>query len=112
MKKIEAIVKPFKVDEVRDALTRLGVGGMTVTDGRGFGRQPERTDRYEDAEYTIDLLPKAKVEVVVADELAESAVSAICKAAWTGSVGDGKIFVSPIEAAIRIRTGEAGEVAL
>jgi nitrogen regulatory protein P-II 1 len=112
VKKIEAIIKPFKMDEVRDALTMLGVGGMTVTDVRGFGRQPERTQRYEGAEYTIDLLPRTKVEVAVADELAESIVAAIGKAARTGSVGDGKIFVLPVEQAIRIRTGETGEAAL
>jgi nitrogen regulatory protein P-II 1 len=112
MKKIEAIVKPFKVDEIRDALTAFGIGGMTLTEVRGCGRQPERTHRYEEAEYTIDLLPRVKVEVVVADERAESVVSTIRKAAWTGSIGDGKIFVLPVLRVIRIRTGEAGEAAL
>jgi len=112
MKKIEAIVKPFKVDEVKEALTALGVGGMTLTDVHGFGRQPARTDFYEDVEYTIDLLPKVKVEVVVPDDLADKALSAICGAARTGLVGDGKIFVLPVIRAMRIRTGETGEAAL
>jgi nitrogen regulatory protein P-II 1 len=112
MKKVEAIIKPFKVDDVRDALTTFGIGGMTATDVRGLGRQPERTHRYEEAEYTIDLLPRVKIEVVVADESVEAVVSTICKASWTGSVGDGKVFVLPILGAVRIGTGEAGEAAL
>jgi nitrogen regulatory protein P-II 1 len=112
MKKIEAIVKPFKVDEIKEALTSLGVGGMTLTDVRGSGRQPARTDFYEDVEYVIDFLPKVKVEVVVPDDLVGKALSAICQAAWTGLVGDGKIFVLPVGGAMRIRTGETGEAAL
>jgi len=112
MKKVEAIVKPFKVDEIKEALSSLGVGGMTLTDVRGFGRQAARTDFYEDAEYTIDLLPKVKIEVVVPDDLVEKVLSAICGAARTGSVGDGKIFVLPIGGVLRIRTGETGEAAL
>ena len=112
MKKVEAVIRPFKVDEVKDALTVLGVGGMTVSKVRGVGREPERTGHYGGAEYTIDLLPKAKVEVVVADDLVESVVSTICKAARTGSPGDGKVFVLPLGAVIRIRTGEAGEAAV
>jgi len=112
MKKVEAIVKPFKVDEVKDPLTALGVGGMALTDVRGFGHQPARTDFYEDVEYTIDFLPKVKVEVVVLDDLVDKALSAICGAARTGSVGDRKIFVLPIIRVMRIRTGETGEAAL
>ncbi len=112
MKKIEAIIKPSKIDEVREALVATGVGGMTVTDVRGCGSQPERTHYYEEAEYTIDLLPRTKVEVVVADDRAETVVAIICKAAWTGSVGDGKVFVLPILEALRIRTGEMGGAAV
>jgi len=112
MKKVEAIIKPFKIDEVREALVAAGVSGMTVTDVRGCGSQPEKTHCYEEAEYTIDLLPRTKVEVVVADDRAETVVAVICKAAWTGSVGDGKVFVLPILEALRIRTGEMGGAAL
>ena len=112
MKKVEAVIRPFKVDEVKEALTALGVSGMTVSDVHGYGREPERTSRYGGSEYTIDLLPKAKVELVVAEDLVEAAVSTICKAARTGSPGDGKVFVLPLLAATRIRTGEVGEAAL
>jgi nitrogen regulatory protein P-II 1 len=112
MRKIEAVIRPFKVDPVKDAVTALGVGGMTVSEVRGVGRQLAETTRYGGAEYTIDLLPKVKIEIVVAEHLLDSVVSAICKAAWTGAPGDGKIFVCPIIAAIRIRTNETGETAL
>jgi nitrogen regulatory protein P-II 1 len=112
MKKIEAVIRPFKLDEVKDALTALGVGGMTVSEVRGVGHQPEHTHHHAGAEYTIDLLPRAKVEGVVADDLLESVVTTICKVAWTGSAGDGKVFVLPLMAAIRIRTGEMGTSAL
>ena len=112
MKKIEAVIRPFRVDEVKEAVTALGVGGMTVSDVRGFGREPERTAHRGGARYTIDLLPKAKLEVVVPDELVDSVISTICKVARTGSPGDGKVFVLSILAAIRIRTGEEGEAAL
>jgi nitrogen regulatory protein P-II 1 len=112
MKKIEAIIRTFKLDPVKDALVSLGVGGMTLSDVRGFGRQPARVDFYEDVEYTIDLLPRVKVEVVVPDDLVEKALSAIVIAARTGSVGDGKILVLPILQSIRIRTGEQETQAL
>ena len=112
MKKIEAIVKPFKLDDVRAALTAIGAEGMTVTDVRGIGRQPARTDVYEDALYTIDLLPKVKVEVVVPDKLVDRAVCAIRAAARTGAVGDGKIFVLPVDSAVRICTAEVGDAAV
>jgi nitrogen regulatory protein P-II 1 len=112
MKKIEAVIRPFRVDAVKGALTALGVGGMTVSDVHGFGREPERTDRRSGARYTIDLLPKMKLELVVPDELVGSVISTICKVARTGSPGDGKVFVLPVMAAMRIRTGEAGEAAL
>ncbi len=112
MKKVEAVVRPFKVDEVKDALTRLGVGGMTLTEVRGVGREPEHTGHSGGADYTIDLLPKTKLEVVVADDLVESVVSVICKVARTGSPGDGKVFVLPLETVIRIRTGETGDAAV
>ena len=112
MKKVEAIVKPFKVDEVKDPLTALGVGGMALTDVRGFGHQPARTDFYEDVEYTIDFLPKVKVEIVVPDHLVSKVVETIIAAAKTGSIGDGKVFVLPVEESIRIRTGERGEEAI
>jgi nitrogen regulatory protein P-II 1 len=112
MKKIEAIVKHFKLGAVKEALTSLGVGGMTVSDVCGCGRQPARVNSYGDAHYTIDLLPRVKVEVVVDEDLVEKAVSAIALAARTGSVGDGKIFVLPIVESMRIRTGETGTQAL
>jgi nitrogen regulatory protein PII len=112
MKKIEAIIKPFKVEEVKDALTELGLQGMTTVDVKGFGRQKGHTEMYRGSEYTVDFVPKILILAVVADALVEAAVSAIIKAARTGSVGDGKIFVSSIEEAIRIRTEEVGEKAI
>ena len=112
MKKIEAIIKPFKLEEVREALATLGVSGLTVTEVKGFGRQKGHTELYRGAEYVVDFLPKVKVEVVVAANLVESAVDAIVKAANTGKIGDGKIFVSAIEQVVRIRTGETGETAI
>jgi len=112
MKLIIAIIKPFKSDDVREALQDIGIHGMTVTEVKGFGRQKGHTELYRGAEYVIDFLPKVKIEVGVADELVESAVEAICKAANTGQIGDGKIFVMPVEQAIRIRTGESGNEAL
>jgi len=108
MKKIEAIVKPFKMEEIKDALTGVGVTGMTVTEVKGFGRQKGHTEIYRGSEYTVDFLPKLKVELVVEDSEAEAAVEAIVKAAKTGKIGDGKVFVSPIDEAIRIRTEEKG----
>ncbi|EJF88949.1 P-II family nitrogen regulator [Bartonella tamiae] len=112
MKKIEAIIKPFKLDEVKEALQEVGLQGITVTEAKGFGRQKGHTELYRGAEYVVDFLPKIKVEVVVADELVDPAIEAIQKAAQTGRIGDGKIFVSPIEIAIRIRTGETGNDAV
>jgi nitrogen regulatory protein PII len=112
MKKIEAIIKPFKVEDVKDALTEIGVQGMTTIDVKGFGRQKGHTEIYRGSEYTVDFVPKILVLAVVADVLLESAVSAIIKAAKTGAVGDGKIFVSTIEEAVRIRTEEIGEKAI
>ena len=112
MKKIEAIIKPFKVEEVKDALTELGLQGMTTVDVKGFGRQKGHTEIYRGSEYTVDFVPKILVLAVVADALVEAAVSAIIKAAKTGAGGDGKIFVSSIEEAIRIRTDEVGEKAI
>jgi nitrogen regulatory protein P-II 1 len=112
MKKIEAIVKPFKLDEVREALSELGVTGLTVTEVKGFGRQKGHTELYRGAEYVVDFLPKVKVEVVLADALVERAIESIVKAARTGKIGDGKIFVTSIEQVIRIRTGESGEAAV
>jgi nitrogen regulatory protein PII len=112
MKKIEAIIKPFKVEDVKDALTELGLQGMTTIDVKGFGRQKGHTEIYRGSEYTVDFVPKIMVLAVVADSLVESAVSAIIKAAKTGVVGDGKIFVSTIEEAVRIRTEEVGEKAI
>jgi nitrogen regulatory protein P-II 1 len=108
MKKIEAIVKPFKLDEVKEALQGVGIQGMTVTEVKGFGRQKGHTELYRGAEYVVDFLPKIKIELVVSDELADKAVQAIVEAANTGRIGDGKIFVLDIEEAIRIRTGERG----
>ena len=108
MKKIEAIVKPFKLDEVKEALQEVGLQGITVTEAKGFGRQKGHTELYRGAEYVVDFLPKVKLEVVVSDDQAERVVEAIASAAQTGRIGDGKIFVSTIEEAIRIRTGERG----
>jgi nitrogen regulatory protein P-II 1 len=112
MKKIEAIIKPFKLDEVKEALQGVGLQGITVTEAKGFGRQKGHTELYRGAEYVVDFLPKVKIEVVIADELVEKAVEAIQNAARTGRIGDGKIFISKIEEAIRIRTGEEGNDAL
>lgn len=112
MKKIEAVIKPFKLDEVREALSELGVSGLTVTEVKGFGRQKGHTELYRGAEYVVDFLPKIKVEVVVASSLLDTAIEAIIKAARTGKIGDGKIFVSSVEQVIRIRTGETNETAL
>jgi nitrogen regulatory protein P-II 2 len=112
MKLITAIVKPFKLDEVREALSEIGVSGITVTEVKGFGRQKGHTELYRGAEYIVDFLPKVKVEAAVADDVVERAIEAIEKAARTGKIGDGKIFVSPIEQVIRIRTGETGPEAL
>ena len=108
MKKIEAIIKPFKLDEVKEALNDLGIKGLTVTEAKGFGRQKGHTELYRGAEYVVDFLPKVKVEVVLGDDMVDRAVDAIRKAAQTGRIGDGKIFVSNIEEAVRIRTGESG----
>ncbi|HWC02820.1 MAG TPA: P-II family nitrogen regulator [Methylomirabilota bacterium] len=112
MKKIEAIIKPFKLDDVKEALTEIGVIGMTVMEVRGFGRQKGHTELYRGSEYTIDFLPKVKVELVVADSLVSKVVETIIAAAKTGSIGDGKVFVLPVEEAVRIRTGERGEDAI
>ena len=112
MRKIEAIVKPFKLDDVKDAVTALGIVGMTASEVRGFGRQKGHTELYRGAEYTVDFIPKIKIEIVVPDELSETVVEAVRKAAFTGAIGDGKIFVSPVEEAVRIRTGERGVEAL
>ena len=112
VKKIEAIIKPFKLDEVKEALHEVGVSGITVTEAKGFGRQTGHTELYRGAEYVVDFLPKVKLEVVVADALAERVVEAISAAAQTGRIGDGKIFVSTIERALRIRTGEKDEDAI
>ena len=112
MKKVEAIIKPFKLDEVKDKLNELGVQGITVTEVKGFGRQKGHTELYRGAEYVVDFLPKIKMEIVLADSLAEDVVSAIAKAAQTGRIGDGKIFFTNLEEAVRIRTGERGEDAI
>jgi nitrogen regulatory protein P-II 1 len=112
MKKIEAIIKPFKLDEVREALSEIGVTGLTVTEVKGFGRQKGHTELYRGAEYVVDFLPKVKLEIVVADSLVERAMEAIINAAGTGKIGDGKIFVMPVEQVVRIRTGESGEAAI
>ena len=112
MKKIEAIVKPFKLEEVKDALAALGIQGMTVIEAKGFGRQKGHTEIYRGSEYVVDFLPKVKIELVVADNLAPTAVEAIVKAAKTGKIGDGKIFVSNVESVVRIRTNETGEQAV
>ena len=112
MKKIEAIIKPFKLEEVKDALSELGIEGMTVSEVKGFGRQKGHTEIYRGSEYTVDFLPKIKVELVVADGQKDAAISAIVKAAKTGKIGDGKVFVSTVEEAIRIRTDEKGDAAI
>ena len=112
MKKIEAIFKPFKLDEVRESLSEIGVSGLTVTEVKGFGRQKGHTELYRGAEYVVDFLPKVKVEVVVPDKLLDQAIDAIVKAARTGKIGDGKIFVSSVDQVLRIRTGETDEAAI
>ena len=112
MKKIEAIIKPFKLEEVKDALAEMGVEGMTVTEVKGFGRQKGHTEIYRGSEYTVDFLPKVKLEIVLTDETVEAAVQTIIKAAKTGKIGDGKVFVLPVEHAIRIRTDEVGDKAV
>jgi len=112
MKLITAIIKPFKSDDVREALSELGINGMTVTEVKGFGRQKGHTELYRGAEYVIDFLPKAKIEVAIEEDLVDQAIEAICKAANTGHIGDGKIFVTALEQTVRIRTGETGNDAL
>jgi nitrogen regulatory protein P-II 1 len=112
MKKIEAVIKPFKLDEVREALSDIGVTGLTVTEVKGFGRQKGHTELYRGAEYVVDFLPKVKLEIVIADSLLDRAMEAIINAARTGKIGDGKIFVSNMEQVVRIRTGESGEAAI
>jgi nitrogen regulatory protein P-II 1 len=112
MKKIEAVIKPFKLDEVRESLSEIGVNGLTVTEVKGFGRQKGHTELYRGAEYVVDFLPKIKIELVVADDMVEPAIEAIIKAAHTGKIGDGKIFVTNVEQVLRIRTGETGESAV
>lgn len=112
MKKIEAIIKPFKLDDVIEALTEVGIEGVSVSEIRGFGRQKGRAEIYKGAEYVVDFLPKVKIETVIPDELADMAVQAIQKSAFTGKIGDGKIFVIPVESALRIRTGEKNENAI
>ncbi|HSO08118.1 MAG TPA: P-II family nitrogen regulator [Pelomicrobium sp.] len=112
MKKIEAVIKPFKLDEVREALSAIGIAGLTVTEVKGFGRQKGHTELYRGAEYIVDFLPKVKLEVVLADDLVDQAIEAIQTAARTGKIGDGKIFVTPVEQVVRIRTGERDEQAI
>jgi nitrogen regulatory protein P-II 1 len=112
MKKIEAVIKPFKLEEVREALSEIGVTGLTVTEVKGFGRQKGHTELYRGAEYTVDFLPKVKVEVVMQDAMVDKAVDAIIRAARTGKIGDGKIFVTNVEQVVRIRTGETNESAV
>ncbi len=112
MKKIEAVIKPFKLDEVKEALQDIGLQGITVLEARGFGRQKGHTELYRGAEYVVDFLPKVKIEVVVADDMVEKTVEAIIQASRTGKIGDGKIFILPVDDAIRIRTGEHGEEAI
>jgi nitrogen regulatory protein P-II 1 len=112
MKKIEAVIKPFKLDEVREALSEIGANGLTVTEVKGFVRQKGHTELYRGAEYVVDFLPKIKVELVVTDDIVDAAVESIIKAARTGKIGDGKIFVTPVEQIIRIRTGETDEAAI
>ena len=112
MKKIEAIIKPFKLEDVKDALSAIGVDGMTVSEVKGFGRQKGHTEIYRGSEYTVDFLPKIKIELILADNIVNTAVEAIIKAAKTGKIGDGKVFISSIDNVIRIRTGETGEQAV
>jgi nitrogen regulatory protein P-II 1 len=112
MKKIEAVIKPFKLDEVREALSEVGITGLTVTEVKGFGRQKGHTELYRGAEYVVDFLPKIKLEVIVTSDVVDQAVEAIIKAARTGKIGDGKIFVSSVEQVVRIRTGESNEAAI
>ena len=112
MKMVTAIIKPFKLDEVREALSDIGVQGITVTEVKGFGRQKGHTEMYRGAEYVVDFLPKVKIEIVVADDAVEGAIDSIVRAARTGKIGDGKIFVSAVEQVVRIRTGETGEAAV
>jgi nitrogen regulatory protein P-II 1 len=112
LKKVEAIIKPFKLEEVKEALTELGIAGLTVTEVKGFGRQKGHTEIYRGSEYTVDFLPKVKIEVVLNGELVDKAIEAIIRSAKTGKIGDGKIFVLPVEQAIRIRTEESGEKAV
>jgi nitrogen regulatory protein P-II 1 len=112
MKQVTAVIKPFKLDEVREALAEIGVSGMTVTEVKGFGRQKGHTELYRGAEYVVDFLPKIRIELVIAEAMVDQAVEAIVRAARTGKIGDGKIFVSPVEQVIRIRTGETGESAV
>ncbi len=112
MKKVEAIIKPFKLDDVREALSEIGIAGMTVTEVKGFGRQKGHTELYRGAEYVVDFLPKVKVEVVLAEDQVDRALEVITESARTGKIGDGKIFVTPVEQVIRIRTGEEGEEAI
>ena len=112
MKKIEAVLKPFKLDEVREALSEVGVTGLTVTEVKGFGRQKGHTELYRGAEYVVDFLPKVKIEVIVADKDVQGCIDAIVKAARTGKIGDGKIFVNTVEQVVRIRTGETNEAAI
>ncbi|MEI7732511.1 MAG: P-II family nitrogen regulator [Verrucomicrobiota bacterium] len=112
MKKVEAIIKPFKLEEVKEALSEVGIEGMTVTEVKGFGRQKGHTEIYRGSEYTVDFLPKIKLELVIADNRADDAIKAIVKAAKTGKIGDGKIFISPVSEAVRIRTEEKGEQAI
>ena len=112
MKRVEAIIKPFKLDEVKNALTKIGVQGMTVTEVKGFGRQKGHTESYRGTEYAIDFLPKSKIELIITDELVNQVIETIEKAAKTGKIGDGKIFLSPVEEVIRIRTGERGREAI
>jgi nitrogen regulatory protein PII len=112
MKKIEAIIRPFKLDDVREALSEIGVRGMTLTEVKGYGRQKGHTELYRGSEYKVDFLPKIKIEIIAADSMADSIVSTIVKASRTGQVGDGKIFVSPVDDVIRVRTEESGEDAI
>jgi len=112
MKKIEAIIKPFKLDDVKNGLTKIGVQGMTVTEVKGFGRQKGHTESYRGTEYAIDFLPKSKIELIITDELVNQVIETIERAAKTGKIGDGKIFLSPVEEVIRIRTGERGRDAI
>ena len=112
MKKIEAIIKPFKLDEVKEKLNAAGIQGMTVSEVRGFGRQRGHTELYRGAEYVVDFLPKSKIEIIISDHLEEMVINTITEAAQTGNIGDGKVFVTPVEEVIRIRTGERGEEAI